>query len=233
MANHKEAKGEKTQHAYDNLYNLREEKEIAIGKGKLTYVLVDEESKINMNSASQNIIERLLQNTSDLSDAASQKLAESIIAYRSKQPLRVKEELLNIEDFEEKVFDSCKNSITIYGNGKVNINTAGTEALKALGLSDSLAKTIIEFRNGPDNKEATKDDNFFENTSEVISKLNSFSSLSTEEELLLASLVGNSTIDVKSSSFTIKADGKILDNSTMKYEITLDDKGKIRNWIEY
>ena len=44
---------------YDTLYELRNKKERQLGLGKFTYILVDEESKININTASNDIISRL------------------------------------------------------------------------------------------------------------------------------------------------------------------------------
>ena len=48
--------------------------------------------------------------------------------------------------------------ITIYGEGLVNINTAGQVILIALGLSESSVQDIITYRDGPDGKPATQDD---------------------------------------------------------------------------
>lgn len=223
------AKRKEDNKSYDCLYELRQNQKLELGNGQFCYILIDEESKVNINTASSEVIKALLEITSDLSEASAQELAEAIVDYRAEQTLRLKEEILNIEEVKKEIFDSFKDFITVYGKGDININTASAEVLRAIGLDEGLARTIVEFRQGPDQKEATPDDAYFETTGEIIDKLR----LTGEPKRILLSMISNGLINVKSSNFCLQIETKVLGKPAMNYRIVLDDEGKIREWVEY
>ncbi|MDO8749337.1 MAG: type II secretion system protein GspK [Candidatus Omnitrophota bacterium] len=86
------------------------------------------------------------------------------------KPLNRLEELLMIEGFDLDIFNKLSNYLTIYGEGKININTAPKEILAALGLSKDHAQNIIDYRNGPDAQAATGDDVPIQDVVELQSK---------------------------------------------------------------
>ena len=71
----------------------------------------------------------------------------------------------------QEIFDKVSMHLTVYGNGKVNLNTAGKYVLRALGMSDTLADKVIQFRRGNDSQEATADDNIFESAGSAAAAL--------------------------------------------------------------
>jgi DNA uptake protein ComE-like DNA-binding protein len=103
----------------------------------------DEDGKINLNTASKEMLERLPHINSDI--------AEEIIKMR---PLFLTEELLLIEGILEEMYygsmfdpqPGLKDLVTTFGDGKININTAPCEVLIALGLSEAGAQAILEHR---------------------------------------------------------------------------------------
>lgn len=72
-------------------------------------------------------------------------------------PLDRLEELTMIDGFSIEDVKTLSDYITVYGEGKININTAPQEVLTAIGL-DECADTIISYRNGKDGQGATNDD---------------------------------------------------------------------------
>lgn len=57
---------------------------------------------------------------------------------------------------------------TVYGNGKININTAPTAILAALpGLDDQVADIILTYRSGPDGRFCTDDDRYLANAEDL------------------------------------------------------------------
>lgn len=62
------------------------------------------------------------------------------------KPLNRLEELLMIDGFIPEMVNKLINYITIYGDGRININTAPKEALMALGFSPDEADIIIKKR---------------------------------------------------------------------------------------
>lgn len=218
---------------YDLLYELRREQEIELGNGEAAYSLIDEESKININTASSGIIKKLLETAAGLSEVSAQGLAEALVVRRAEQSFSVKEEILTVEDFKEEIFSALKGYITVYGKGEININTASPEVLEALGLEEGLVEIIKDFRVGSDDKEETEDDGYFESSGEIINKLRAFRMLSEKQETELLSLISGNLLNVKSSNFTLQIETKVLGKSGMNYRIVVDSKNKIREWAEY
>jgi len=227
------AKRKEEKESYDVLYKLRQRQEIELDNEEATYVLIDEESKININTVSSGIIKRLLEATAGLSEVSAQELSESLVNYRLEHPFNLKEEVLNVEGMKEDIFNACKDYITVYGKGEININTASPEALRAFGLENDIIEVIENFRLGPDGKKETEDDGYFENTGEIVDKIRSFKMLSEKEESELVSLVSGYVIVVKSGNFTLQIETKILGKPGMNYSVVVDSKNKIREWSEY
>ncbi len=216
----KRAQGQKT---FTTVSELQEKRPLQeFGRGKFVYTLQDEEGRININASPADIIARLPGFNKDLAD----KICES-----SLRPFHAKEELLLVEDMTEEIFNNCKDLITVYGPGSVDINTASPEVLQILGLDSSLIKIIADFRAGPDGKEGTADDGVFENTAEIINKLRAFTSLFEAEEAKLVQLISQNMFSVLSQTFSLQIETAILEKTAMRYNIIID-KDRIRRWEE-
>lgn len=167
------------------------------------YGLSDEGSKLNINKAttaeletffSQLGIENPKEITNSISDwidadditsfdGAEDNYYNSLPApYRCKNaPLSVIEELLLIRGMDEEKFEKIKPFVTVYGDGKININTVSEVVLKSLLISRGaldttaakLAKEIINYRLGPDACLATADDGVFERFEDISLALSS------------------------------------------------------------
>jgi len=209
--------------SYDTLYELREKKEKEINRGKFTYILIDEDSKININTASAEILSRLPSMTKDLAKAVN----ESVL-----KPFNLKEEILLVDGINKEIFDSCKDFITVNSGGGVNINTAPGEVLSALGLDEQIVSSIKTFRAGDDKEEATKDDKIFENAGDVISKLRGVMSFSEAQEAAMLQLISSGLIITASNYFSIQLDTYIMNRLAVKYDIIFG-AGVIRQWREY
>jgi DNA uptake protein ComE-like DNA-binding protein len=208
---------------YHNLYELRLPQEKEFGLATVSYYFIDEESKINVNNVSEDVLKQL----EGLDEKEAEKIYESIL-----RPYSAKEEMLLVEDIDTEEYNEIKGFITIYGSGVVNINTAPKEVLLALGMSESLASDIINFRAGFDNEEITEDDNYFETQSEIIDKLNEYYGLFKEDEEKLQQLIAAGLIDAKSSNFNMKLAVKVKERPAKKYDIILNKNGVV-NWREY
>jgi type II secretory pathway component PulK len=219
-----------------------------------------EKGKININKAKLKVIQRLIMIITDLSDTEAQNIAASIIDWRdkdsqlsiplgsaedsyyrnSKNPYEAKddkfeviEELLLVKDINRKIFDKLKNYVTIYGNGKININTASKEVLLALGLNKTTVDKILMFRCGEDSIEFTSDDNSFEKISSIALKLSQSVRLSPKEIAQINNLVARGTFTPNPNYYTIRSIGK-LNNKKGTYQISALAKndGTIVYWRE-
>ncbi len=227
------AKRNESELPYDVYYELRKEQKVELANNELSYYLVDEESKVNINTVSSEVIKRLFAEAGGLSDGSAQQLADAILVQRGEREFSVKEELLNIDEVKPDLYQACKDFLTVYGKGEVNINTAPGEVLAALGLEEDLVLLIKDFRLGFDGKEGTEDDGYFENTGDIVTKLMSFRMLSEKQKSDLLSLITNGFFIVKSDNFTLKINTKVSGKSGMNYIIVVDSKNIIREWVEY
>ncbi len=125
------------------------------------------------------------------------------------------DEMLLINGITRKDYDTLMPYVTVFGDGKININGAEKPVLRSLsGISDVLAQTVIDYRkNTP-----------FDGTEKIL-KVSGF------EDQLGQSLMGY--ITVKGGAFYISS---IAQSSGVKriIETVLNtDKEKIEYWKEY
>ena len=170
------------------------------------YGVVDEERKLNINTASLEELVNLFQRNTPLDVPSSQALAEAIADWRQageskftgyysddfylnlEYPFEPKDaqfemidELILIRGMTAALLEQLQPFITIYGQGQVNVNTAPREVFSALGLNDSVIEKILEVRRGPDGEENTFDDYIFYKTYDIVSEMLKFVKLEVDE----------------------------------------------------
>jgi DNA uptake protein ComE-like DNA-binding protein len=204
-----EKKKDKT--TYDSLGELRRERKKDLGRGSFVYTIVDEESKININTASTEVILRL----PGLDDT---ELVQNIIQSELR-PFHYKEEILLVKEMTQETYDKFKDFITVYSSGKVNINSAPVEVLQALGMSAALIKAINTFR-------------FFSDTGGIIDGLREVEMLYEADQAMLLQLITQGLITVSSASLCLQVETAIVSKPARKYNIVMD-KEKIKQWQEY
>ncbi|MFH1189729.1 MAG: hypothetical protein V1682_03480 [Candidatus Omnitrophota bacterium] len=201
----------------------------AEGSGE-EYGLTDEESKININKAPQNVLKNLFEKDAGLSADDAGAIADSMLDWVDRddsihkdgkeksyyeflsEPYPCKngyfespEELMLVAGVTREIFDKVKDIITIYGSGTVNVNTAGARVLTAIGLSGETSAKIINFREGVGSDNADeKKANVFTDASTIASVLKESGAIAGDEAGQIAGAAG--MIGVKSDNFrgTIK-----------------------------
>ncbi len=207
------------------------------GSGAVTfYGVEDESSKININKAPLQILKSMLKNIGGMEEDEAADAAAAIVDWRDKDIIvssggaendyykglkppypckngefQIPEELLLVKGISPQVYSKISRVITVYGGGKVNINTAGREVLRALGLSSELVSKIIRFRRGNDGIEGTKDDNIFKSVGEI----KNIGYLFTEESEEISRLISLNVLSVKTDVFRISSSGILKRNSRM------------------
>lgn len=228
------------------------------GLAKVGYGCVDEERKININQAGLDVLERLFKVVLACDDALAKDLAACILDYRdadsesatpaggaeslyySNLPFpyaaknfafEVPEELLLVKGFSENVFEKIKDYVTIYGEGRVNVNTASGAVLFALGLDADIAAKVILYRAGKDGIEGTLDDNVFVSNSDILPSLSqAYSFKASEIEQL--NRVAVLFLGVSSSHFLIKVTAKLSEKNSLVCSSIVKRDGKILYWRE-
>jgi len=237
---------------------------------KERYGLIDEERKININLASPQVLKGLfsliaerisspidaaelaacVQDWRDPDSTESEPNGAEEAYYQSlEEPYHCKngsfqtiEELLLVKGMTPEIFSAAQDLITVYGDGKVNINTASREVLEALGIGEELTDKILGFRRGEDNLLGTEDDGFFRvaDYSQIKAALNGFGELSPEELAqlpYLSYLISRGLISVNSSYYRINSvgmcsGGRVIKAITAVVQRTRKGEPKIAFWHE-
>lgn len=192
------------------------------------YGLMDESSKININTAPKDVLRALLENIGEVDYEEAADIANAIVDWRDadifispggaennyydnlKLPypckngnFEVLEELLLVKGMTPEIYQKIVKLITIYTKGKVNVNTADSLVFYALGLNSCLAKRIVQLRKGGDGIDGTEDDNIFKSVAEI----RNIGHLFTEEAEEINRLVSLGIFDVKTDTFRIISSG--------------------------
>ncbi|MDD5584194.1 MAG: type II secretion system protein GspK [Candidatus Omnitrophica bacterium] len=221
--------------------------------------IFDEERKININTASISTLERLFKIVLEYDDMEAQDLAASIIdwrdadslltvplgsaedsyyrnfpyAYEAKDaPFEAIEELLLVKGVTKEIFEKIKKYITIYGDGRININTAPAHVLAALGLHGALVSKIIAFRCGEDGIIGTSDDGVVDFPGNVVSAIEKRTPLNIAEVKQLELIAEQLT--TSPGYFMIKSVTYARDKRDSGKAVCIIDKsGKILYWHEF
>ena len=213
------------------------------------YGMIDEERKININKFVKDIgvIERLLEKL-DIDKAIAGYIVDWIdppedgeaeedfyqglsVPYHCKNDLiECLEEMYLIRGITAEIFKKLKPYITIYGDGKININTAGEEVLASLG-DDMPTQQILYYR-AQDGGEKNRNSFKALNKKSIISALG----LDGEQKATLEALIDAGYLTVHSSVFAANVTS-VLNNSKLAKRVNVvlqREKGniKIKYWHE-
>lgn len=214
------------------------------------FLLVDEERKINLNTAPAAVLERLpglesgqvaaLLDWRDEDGAVGPGGAED--GYYAGMgrackdgPLESIEELALVRGMGPETVRRLAPWVTVFGEGRVNINTAPVEVLEALGGDRGLALKIQRFRQGADGIDGTADDRVFESLEKVRVDLAEREDIGLEEAVVLDRILRSG--DVRSRHFRLVSRGYAADGAVHRIEAVgrYRDDGPLEvvSWREY
>jgi general secretion pathway protein K len=178
----------------------------------VVYGVVDEDRKININTAPKAILARLPGMTEGLADAVLDwREGHASLVVTEDRPFKVLEELWRVEGMNPEARQALQPFVTVYSDGKVNLNTAGEEVLTAVGMSEGLVTKVLRFRRGRDGIRGTGDDQSFTTLASAGAELNAFDTLTPLEAAQLSNLITQNRFKVASSVFRIHAHGTVRD----------------------
>ncbi len=222
--------------------------------------VMDEERKINLNTTNVVVLSRLLERILVMKPEEAAQLARDLLDWRQFGESQVKgffsdeyysnleypypkkdanyetlDELLLVKGMDKEIFDKLINYVTIYGEGKININTASAEVLYALGLDDSLIDKVLEVRQGKDRLEATEDDHIFLKTFDVATEINSVIKLLPEEVRAIDTLNQKEFLTTVSNYFSLNAKAQLAHNLFVKsvHAVISPRENRIVYWQEH
>ena len=124
-------------------------------------------------------------------------------------PFQALEELGYVQGIDKDVFERIQPYITIFGLGRVNINTASGPVLRSLGISKEIVMKILAYRNGSDQVAATGDDQGFTEVGAVVSELGKIYALSVSQVAELNVIISQGAITTFSNIFQVQSIAKL------------------------
>lgn len=191
------------------------------GSEEVVYGVMDEDRKVNVNFASQAVLLRLPGMTDEIVDAVLEwraehkKLGDNLGEVKDK-PFEVLEDIWLLEGMTPEVYQTLSPFITVYTDGKVNLNSAPREVLRALKLGEEVVDKVLRFRRGSDGILGTDDDQSFAGLGGAEQQLNAFESLTPQEASQLAILITQSRLKVSSSVFRIHSSGRVRNGKVVR-----------------
>jgi len=231
------------------------------GLDEVFYGAEDESSRININYVPEEALKSLLKVIGGVDDGTASDITSAIIDWRDEdivvspfgaedsyykslelpyecknKKFQILEELLLVKGMTPELFLKIKDLITVYGEGKTNINTAGLSIFLALGLSNDFAERMIKFRQGSDERDGTMDDNVFKS----VEDMRNIGPMFTEESIALNRLISYDICTVKSDIFRITSSGVLKKDKGRELVRTItcvikrkgEDRPKILYWRE-
>jgi general secretion pathway protein K len=219
--------------------------------------VVDEERKVNLNRTSLQIVSRLLGRVSGLPNEEADELAYNLLdwmdsdssfghpqygaedsyyddlprPYAAKDaPYESMDELLLVKGMTPGILEKIRPFVTVYGSGKVNLNTASRDVLAALGFSPLGVETIAAHRAGDDKEDGTSDDRFFTSPGAVASDIAALGAtqLDSSQTVVLDGLAASGQIGVASTAFSVRSVGTLERNgASVEVEAVFDRKGQV------
>src|SRR5262249_3404327 len=136
-------------------------------RGELHYGLQDEEARVNLNTAPVALLAVL--------PGVGQELAEAIVRQRQQQPWSTPEEVLQrgvvtaSAWYGEAGQLGLSTYFTVWGSGKINVNTASPAILAALpGVTPAMVEAIMRYRQGDNRQLGTADDGHFRSVLDLL-----------------------------------------------------------------
>jgi hypothetical protein len=188
-----------------------------------TYGIEDEDSKININLVSRTVLTTL--------PGVDREIADCIIDWRDKddktrprgaeedyyesnalpyscsnRPFECLEEVLMVKGMDLEILNTLEPFITVYGDSAINVFTAHTEVLKALGLNEELITKIVDYRSNESSIEELLADGS-PTVDKFILLLNKQENLTHKEQVLLRSYFSMSKLKFSSEIFRIRSEG--------------------------
>lgn len=232
--------------AYDTFLELTKENKVSLCKDnsyKYYFVdknntdgkseIIDESALINLNTVSIDVLKKL--------PGLDEELAEKIVN-SGLRPFNSINEVLLVEDMSKDNFLLFKDMVTVYGQGKININTANKNVLLALLPDEELVEAILRFRQEhkieivepvPTQSVSAIDPDYgFTATDKILDDLRSFASLGLKQEQDLLSLLP--VLDVKSEYLRFNIIPYSGGKEGLRYSIVIHPASKkILSWNEY
>ena len=231
----------------------------ALEGGTFTVRFVDEESKININTAKRDMLKDLFEIVGEADSLRSGGLADAVMDWRDEDddtrsdgaedgyysmlrpgypckngPFEILEELLLVKGMDAELLRKIRDNVTVYSEGTVNINTASGPVLRCLGFDEELVGKILSYRQGKKYGDGAGASWTFDDVEGIAACLNAVEGLSNEEIAQVNKIFATGIFSVASDNFMGESLGKAaLRPDAVRVIFVFDRKNrKMKYWSE-
>ena len=234
--------------------------DLSLQKSTPAYGIIDENCKVNLNRADRFLLTRLL-TAVGLEDEEAIDLAAQIVDYRDaddavtatagaggseesryrsaglgyapkNSDFEFVSELLRVPGMTEACYGRIRPYLTVFGDGAVNLNTAGPEVLSLLDVHPAVAAKILTLRAGPDGIQATGDDIVFGSQAQLESKLKDSFGLKLQEQMSLRHAFARRLVSLSSNYFSVVSVAAVKQSRGQTLGVYGSRRG-IQRWMEH
>ncbi len=224
--------------------------------GEERFGLEDEDRRVNLNTAPEDVLQRLIESVGGLTPREAAERSQAIADWRDPDdrehpwgaegsyyrslrhpydcknaPFENVEELLLVKGVSPTLYRALEPSVTVYGSGHVNLNTASEPVLRALGLSEAGVQGLVAYRAGEDGVEGTSDDHQLPSLTQLDAELGKL--VPAEDLARLKKLSAAGILSTFSTAFRTVIEARADHEwSRMTALCVLDRRGGIRLWAE-
>lgn len=219
------------------------------------YGLADEERRLNLNTASEDVLHRLMQDAGGIEAGPALVVAHAIVDWRDADqdarplgaenfyyqslspsyackdgPFESVEEVQLVKGMTPALLAKIEPYLTVFGSGQVNLNTAPAPVLRALGLSETGISGIVFYRSGEDNVEGTPDDRAISAPGAIPGEL--FNVVPQEDIARLMQLAQAEALTMQSTAFRCLMTGAVEGRWDVEVALVVTREGTILAWSE-
>jgi type II secretory pathway component PulK len=217
--------------------------------------MTDEDRKLSLNAAPPEMMARLFQRAG-LTPEEAVALAAAVVDWRDEDnkeerrgaegiyyrslsggyeckngPFEYPEELLLVRGMTPALYRALEPHVTVYGSGKLNLNTATIPALESLGLTRTGVAGLLAFRAGEDGQQGTADDRRLVSVAGLEQQLADF--VPVEDLAALMTLANDEVLGVKSEAFRMRIEARSATGvGRLSADCVIDRKGVVKLWME-
>jgi type II secretory pathway component PulK len=164
------------------------------------YGVLDEERKINVNTASARALARLPGMTRELVDRVVERreLLSRSGEGRTGAPFRALDDLRSLPGMTAATYERIASCLTVYGSGRVNINTAPHYVLQALGLPPAVIGRMEAIR---------AEGRALGSPERLLDDLEQFGPLTSQEITAVQFLLTSKALTATSTAFRVRSKG--------------------------
>lgn len=227
----------------------------ADSRGQALYGLADEERRVNLNEAPEDLVRHLLELAGEVDASRAREIATCIIEWKdeNKNPLKGEagtarsgrvssiglrfgsvQEVALVKGMDEDLWRRIEGHCTVYGGGRVNLNTAGPVVLAALARTaardsspeacEALVARIGRFRAAG---------RVFESMAQAPNELGGFEALGGDEAWIFRRMLNMMTVSSLAFRGRVLVLGGEQEEAVRLAEFVFDrDRGTMEFWHE-